>query len=129
MSRVSARDTKPERSVRKILHQSGLRFRLHRGSLPGTPDIVLPRHRTVVFVHGCFWHRHPGCRKASVPKSRTEFWTAKFDRNVQRDLTNTEALAEAGWKVVIIWECEAFDSVVVLGKVNAALQNEGLYRH
>lgn len=84
----------------------GLRFRLHRRDLPGTPDIVFPKHRLALFVHGCFWHRHPACPKASTPKSKTEFWQAKFARNVTRDQENESALIRLGWRVGIIWECE-----------------------
>ena len=106
MSKIRSRDTKPELRVRKAAHALGLRFRLHRKDLPGTPDLVFPKWRTVVFVHGCFWHRHPGCSKATEPKSRVDFWTAKFAANVERDARMKMALEDAGWKVVVIWECE-----------------------
>ncbi len=106
MARIRGRDTGPEIAVRKALHAAGFRFRLHRRDLPGKPDIVLPKHRTAVFVHGCFWHRHEGCRNATSPGTRTEFWQAKFAANVARDARNTAALEAAGWKVVVIWECE-----------------------
>ena len=106
MSRIRSKDTKPELRVRKTAHAMGLRFRLHRKDLPGTPDLVFPKWRTVVFVHGCFWHRHPGCRKAYEPKSRVDFWKKKFAANVERDERTRKALEKAGWKVVVIWECE-----------------------
>ncbi|MCX7283835.1 MAG: DNA mismatch endonuclease Vsr [Novosphingobium sp.] len=106
MSRVSSKNTSAEMRVRSAAHRKGLRFRLHRRGLPGTPDLVFPKRRIVIFVHGCFWHRHPGCRKANTPKSRTDFWTGKFDRNVERDRENFVALAELGWHVEVIWECE-----------------------
>jgi DNA mismatch endonuclease, patch repair protein len=106
MSRIRGKDTKPEVRVRSALHRMGYRFRLHSRNLPGKPDIVLPKHATVVFVHGCFWHRHPGCRFAYTPKSRIEFWQAKFDRNVERHREVEEQLEELGWSVVVIWECE-----------------------
>ena len=93
--------------VRRLAHAMGLRFRLHRKDLPGKPDLAFPKHRAVLFVHGCFWHRHPGCPKASTPKSRTEFWNAKFASNVERDRRNEEALRTQGWRVFAIWECEA----------------------
>ena len=109
MSRIKSGDTKPELAVRKALHAHGLRFRLHRKDLPGTPDIVLPKHSTVIFVHGCFWHRHKGCRFAYTPKSRMEFWQAKFDSNIERDRRVAQKLSDAGWKVLIIWECETRD--------------------
>ncbi|EPB7178966.1 very short patch repair endonuclease [Pseudomonas aeruginosa] len=106
MRSVLAKDTGPELLVRSLLHRLGLRFRLHRKSLPGSPDIVLPKYRTVVFVHGCFWHRHPGCRYASTPKTRQEFWLPKFDANVKRDAKKEAQLCELGWRVLVIWECE-----------------------
>lgn len=106
MARVRGKHTKPEMAVRRAAHALGLRFRLHRKDLPGRPDIVFPRHRVAVFVHGCFWHRHPGCRLASTPKTRTEFWQAKFDANVARDAAMDQALRDARWRIVTIWECE-----------------------
>lgn len=93
--------------VRRLAHSMGLRFRLHRKDLPGKPDLAFPKYGAVLFVHGCFWHRHPGCRKASTPKSRTEFWDAKFVSNVERDRRNEDALRAQGWRVFAIWECEA----------------------
>jgi DNA mismatch endonuclease, patch repair protein len=106
MARIRSRDTAPEMRVRSALHGIGFRFRLHRRDLPGTPDVVLPRHRIALFVHGCFWHRHPGCRGATDPKTRSDFWQAKFAANVARDLHTGSALESAGWRVVVIWECE-----------------------
>lgn len=107
MSRIRGRDTGPELAVRRALHAAGHRFRLHRRDLPGRPDIVLPGLRTAVFVHGCFWHRHEGCRNATTPGTRTDFWQAKFAANVERDARVARALEALGWKVVVIWECEA----------------------
>lgn len=92
--------------MRRTLHALGGRFRLHRADLPGRPDIVLPRHRLAIFVHGCFWHRHPGCRLSSTPKTRVAFWNEKFAANIARDARNAEALEAAGWRVATIWECE-----------------------
>jgi DNA mismatch endonuclease (patch repair protein) len=106
MGRISGRDTKPEIVVRRVLHRLGYRFRLHSKNLPGRPDIVLPRWQTVIFVHGCFWHRHPGCRFAYSPKSRVEFWMKKFDENIARDHHSKSKLEEMGWRVEVIWECE-----------------------
>ncbi len=106
MSRIRGKDTKPEMRVRSLIHRMGFRFRLHRKDLPGKPDIVLPAYETVVFVHGCFWHRHPGCRFAYTPKSRVDFWQTKFRRNVERHREVTAELEELGWRVVVIWECE-----------------------
>jgi DNA mismatch endonuclease (patch repair protein) len=105
MSGIRSRDTKPEIQLRRSLHRSGFRFRLHRKELQGSPDIVLPRWKAAVFVHGCFWHRHESCRFATMPATRPEFWTAKFDKNVARDRRNIEALVSAGWRVAIVWEC------------------------
>ena len=106
MSRIRGRDTKPELQIRSMLHRLGYRFRLHRRDLPGSPDIVLPKHRTVIFVHGCFWHRHPGCRYSTTPATRARFWRLKFERNVERDGESTRSLRRAGWRVITIWECE-----------------------
>jgi len=106
MRAVKRAHTRPEIVVRRALHALGLRFRLHRRDLPGSPDIVLPKFRTVVFVHGCFWHRHLGCRYASVPKSRQEYWLPKFKANVERDAKKEAQLCELGWRVLVIWECE-----------------------
>jgi len=106
MSRIRSKDTKPEKIVRSMLHKMGYRFRLHKKNLPGVPDIVLRKYRTVIFVHGCFWHRHINCKYAYYPKSRTEFWSAKFKINVERDKEVKKQLQELGWKVITIWECE-----------------------
>ncbi len=106
MSRVGARDTGPEKTVRSALHRLGYRFRLHDRELPGRPDLVLPKFRTVIFVNGCFWHQHPGCPKATIPKSNREFWKNKLGRNVERDRENMAALKSAGWQTAVVWECE-----------------------
>ncbi|UQS13314.1 very short patch repair endonuclease [Pseudomonas sp. HS6] len=106
MRSVSRGDTRPEILVRSLLHQLGFRFRLHQKSLPGTPDIVLPKYHTVVFVHGCFWHRHPACRYASTPKTRQDYWLPKFEANVMRDARKEAQLHELGWRVLVVWECE-----------------------
>lgn len=105
MSRIRSKDTKPEMIVRKILFSNGFRFRLHRTDLPGKPDIVLPKYKTVVFVHGCFWHGHDGCKYFVVPKSRTEWWLNKINRNKVLDVINAGKLLEMGWKVIEIFEC------------------------
>jgi DNA mismatch endonuclease (patch repair protein) len=104
MAAVRARDTKPELMIRKALHRAGLRYRLNARDLPGRPDIVLPRYRAVVFVHGCFWHRHE-CDLFRWPESRTEFWREKLDANAARDVKAADALEEAGWRQAVIWEC------------------------
>lgn len=108
MSRIPQQDTKPEMQVRRLLHRLGYRYRLHRSELPGKPDIVFGPRRKVIFVHGCFWHRHsdPACRSGGGPKSNADYWQAKFDRNVARDDLNIRRLQELGWSVEVIWECE-----------------------
>lgn len=106
MSRIRGKDTGPELRLRSLLHAAGYRFRLHDRRLPGRPDIVLPRFKTVIFVHGCFWHRHPGCRNATTPSSRPEFWAGKFEGTVARDSRKAAELASAGWRVITVWECE-----------------------
>ena len=110
MSRIRSRNTKPEIAVRRILHFLGYRFRLHRKDLPGTPDIVLPKYKTVIFVHGCFWHRHKNCRYSYNPKSRVKFWRDKFAANIERDKQSAAELKMLGWRRLVIWECETKDS-------------------
>jgi DNA mismatch endonuclease, patch repair protein len=105
MSGIRGKNTKPELALRRALHARGFRFRLHSGKVHGRPDLVLPKHRAVVFVHGCFWHRHEGCRYATVPATRPEFWRAKFDANVARDNAIRTRLLEDGWRVATVWEC------------------------
>jgi DNA mismatch endonuclease (patch repair protein) len=109
MSRIRSRDTEPERIVRSLLHRLGYRFRLHRRDLPGNPDIVLPKYRTVIFVHGCFWHRHAGCKYTYTPKSRVAFWNRKFRQNVERDTAVRRQIRRHGWKALVIWECQTRD--------------------
>ena len=119
---IRTRDTAPELVVRRIAHRMGLRFRLHRKDLPGRPDLVIPKHRLAVFVHGCFWHRHEGCRFASMPKSRTRFWTEKFAANVDRDAYQEVALRKLGWRVLVIWQCETKDETVVEHRLAGLIQ-------
>ncbi|MEN7551872.1 DNA mismatch endonuclease Vsr [Rapidithrix thailandica] len=106
MSRIKGKDTKPEMLVRKFLFSEGFRYRLHDKKLPGKPDLVFPKYKTVVFIHGCFWHGHEGCKYFVVPKTRTEWWVDKINKNKQRDLANIDLLFKEGWKVIIVWECE-----------------------
>lgn len=108
MTGIRGKDTKPELVVRSFLHRAGLRFRLH-ANLPGTPDLVLPKYRTSVFVHGCFWHRHEGCRYTTTPANNAAFWQEKFAANVRRDSKVKQQLKKLGWRVVVIWSCELDD--------------------
>ena len=105
MSAVRSRNTTPELRLRRALHARGFRFRLHRRDLPGSPDLVLPRFNACVFVHGCFWHRHPGCPRTTTPATRTDYWGPKFARNQQRDAAAIEELSARGWRVAVVWEC------------------------
>ena len=109
MARIRGKDTRPELAVRRLLHVMGFRFRLHRRDLPGTPDIVLPGRRKAIFVHGCFWHVHPGCPRAARPTTNVEFWNRKLDTNLRRDAQVREDLERLGWQVVVVWQCETRD--------------------
>ena len=110
MSRIRSRDTAPELKVRSLVHRSGYRYRLHVKDLPGRPDIVMPRYRTIIFVNGCFWHRHANCRYAVMPSTNTDYWQKKFERTVARDAAAHKALRQAGWTVLVIWECQTKDT-------------------
>ena len=121
MGRVPGKNTKPELVVRREAHALGYRFRLHRKDLPGTPDLVFPRLRKALFVHGCFWHRHEGCSRTTTPKTRAAYWQEKFERNVQRDRRNVAMLEALGWKVLVIWECETFDRSVLVESLSSFL--------
>ncbi len=122
MSSVKQRHTKPEILVRKILHRHGFRFRLHNKKLPGTPDIVLPKHKAVIFVHGCFWHQHEGCRKSRRPTSNVEFWNEKLDKNIARDDQKESELKNSGWKVLTIWDCEIKNENLLIEEVENFLR-------
>jgi DNA mismatch endonuclease (patch repair protein) len=121
MRAVRSRDTRPELRLRSLLHRLGFRFRLHRKDLPGSPDIVLPRWRAVVFVHGCFWHGHDCARGARVPKANRDYWTAKIARNGARDAAAAEALTARGWRVVTVWECQLKDEAALAERLRVAL--------
>ena len=119
MARIGPKNSKPEIVVRQLLHAMGYRFRLHAKELPGRPDIVLRPRRKVIFVHGCFWHRHEGCRRTTNPKTRREFWEAKFESNKARDLIVQAKLMEARWSILVVWECEVKDRKTLAGKLSA----------
>ena len=121
MRRIRKTDTKPELVVRRATHRLGYRFRLHSKDLPGTPDLVFPRLRKIIFVHGCFWHQHEGCKLARMPKSRLDYWQPKLLRNRQRDEVALAALRKAGWSVRVIWECEVADEQSVASRVDCFL--------
>lgn len=121
MAKVRGENTSPERLVRSLVHKLGYRFRLHRKDLPGKPDIVLPRHKKVIFVHGCFWHQHEGCPHAARPTSNIEYWNRKLDRNMVRDRENLHKLEYLGWNVLIVWECETRDHEKLLEKLTGFL--------
>jgi DNA mismatch endonuclease (patch repair protein) len=121
MRRIRKTDTKPEVRVRRVAHALGYRFRLHRRDLPGTPDLVFPRLRKAILVHGCFWHQHEGCRLARMPKARPEYWKPKLERNRARDKEARRALEAAGWRVLTIWECETTDLEALSERVGGFL--------
>jgi DNA mismatch endonuclease (patch repair protein) len=126
MSRIKGQDTHPELAVRKFIHAMGYRYRLHQRKLPGNPDIVFTKKREVIFVHGCFWHRHPdpSCKLSRLPKSRLEFWIPKFEANVARDRRNEEALRAMGWGILTLWECELSDHASLQFKIESFLHDE-----
>ena len=123
MSRIRGKNTKPELTLRSLLHRQGFRFRLHGRELPGRPDIVFPRHKAVVFVHGCFWHRHKGCKGATVPKSHRKFWADKFARNMANDRKHVRRLRRRGWKVLVVWECQLRRPEQVFSRRNTLLSS------
>jgi DNA mismatch endonuclease, patch repair protein len=122
MSRIGPKNSKPEMAVRRLAHRLGYRFRLHRRELPGKPDLVFPSRRSIIFVHGCFWHRHRECRNgAYMPKTRTEFWRIKLEGNAERDMRNLQSLAEMGWRCLVIWECETRDAGALTDRLRSFL--------
>jgi DNA mismatch endonuclease, patch repair protein len=121
MAAIKSVDTGPELALRRLLHGLGYRYRLHDSKLPGKPDLVFPSRRKVIFVHGCFWHRHVDCRYAGLPKTRPDFWQAKFNVNLARDAHNLDALAALGWKCLVVWQCELKSPEQALQKVASFL--------
>ena len=122
MAQVKSTNTLPEIAVRSLLHRMGFRFTLHNERLPGKPDICLPKYRTVIFVHGCFWHRHRGCKRATTPTSNTAYWSQKFSRNIARDKKNARLLTRQGWNVILVWECQLKNPERLAKKVKLALK-------
>ena len=123
MAAIRSKNTQPELAVRRITHSLGYRYRLHVRELPGTPDLVFPRHRKVIFVHGCFWHRHSSCKYASTPKTRVEFWDKKFRANLERDRFVKSALRKLGWKVLIVWQCELKQTETLVKRLSRFLNS------
>ena len=123
MAQVKSEDTTPEKIVRSALHRMGFRFRLHKKDLPGKPDIVLPKFKTVIFVNGCFWHRHPGCKRATMPASNTEYWEKKFSKTIERDAKTKQLLENLGWQVFVVWECELKNMTLLQDKIKKFLSN------
>ena len=124
MAAVRGKNTKPELAVRALVHELGFRFRLHRTDLPGTPDLVFPRLRCVVFVHGCFWHRHPNCPATTTPEDNAEYWATKFRRNVERDRDAANELRTMGWQVLVIWQCQTRDAPRLRRKLKRFLDRQ-----
>jgi DNA mismatch endonuclease, patch repair protein len=122
MRSIRKKDTKAELTVRRAVHALGYRFRLHHRDLPGSPDLVLPRHRKVIFVHGCFWHQHPGCRKATVPRMHVHYWGPKLERNVARDARALADLHTLGWETLVLWECELLDDKALRSRLLAFIR-------
>ncbi|MFZ5811310.1 MAG: very short patch repair endonuclease [Thermodesulfobacteriota bacterium] len=125
MSRVKGKDTSPEKIVRSLLHRLGYRFRLHRKDLPGRPDVVLPKKRIAIFVHGCFWHRHEGCPRATTPRTNQDYWLQKFSRNVARDKKAFSDLTALGWSVIVVWECEMKNIPLLTERFSTLLKSSG----
>lgn len=124
MSRVKQQDTKPEKIVRSLLHRLGFRFRKNVPSLIGKPDIVLPKYKTIIFVHGCFWHQHAGCRKSRRPTTNIEFWDEKLDKNIKRDIQTEAELKKLGWKILTVWDCEIKGKEILIEKLEKSLLSE-----
>jgi len=130
MRRIHSKHTKPELIIRSLLHRSGFRFRLNYSKLPGSPDIVLPKYKTAIFVHGCFWHRHPNCSKATTPKTNIEYWQKKFYKNVSRDIEIRKKIQELGWNIIVVWECEIInDPISVLNDIIKELADDSYYKY
>ena len=127
MRAIRSKDMRPEMAVRRLVHRLGYRYRLHRKDLPGKPDLVFVSRRKVIFVHGCFWHSHHGCKTAHMPKSNLEYWRPKLQRNQNRDAKNLEAIAAKGWKALVIWECETADPAAVSVRIRKFLGRQAIH--
>lgn len=127
MSRVKGQNTRPEKVVRTALHKMGHRFRIHRRDLPGKPDIVLPKHKKAIFVHGCFWHGHKGCRRSGRPNTNVDFWNQKLSGNIERDKRNLRLLRRSGWKILVVWGCQTNRAERLYGKLAKFLDDETIY--
>lgn len=125
MSAIRGKDTRPEMVVRRAAHRLGLRYRLHVRSLPGRPDLVLPKHGIAIFVNGCFWHGHVGCKRNSIPKSNSDFWKSKIEENTRRDAENSRCLNSLGWRVVVLWECEVRSSEMATAALREIFRQDG----
>jgi DNA mismatch endonuclease (patch repair protein) len=123
MAAIHSKDTKPEKTVRRIVHALGYRYRLHDPKLPGCPDLVFASRNKVIFVNGCFWHRHKGCKKASTPKTRTAFWETKFSSNIARDRRTRRELNQIGWSALTVWQCELKDLAKLTERIHEFLEN------
>jgi DNA mismatch endonuclease (patch repair protein) len=124
MSRITSKDTAPEVIFRRLIHRAGFRYRLHVKTLPGKPDLVLKKYRTVVFIHGCFWHGHEGCKRGNMPKTNKKYWKNKIERNIARDKKNVKILKRSGWNVFIVWECELKEPENVLKKFHRFIKTK-----
>jgi DNA mismatch endonuclease, patch repair protein len=122
MRRIRSKDTEPEMAVRRLVHNMGYRYRLHRRDIPGKPDLAFPGRRKVIFIHGCFWHQHPGCREGRPPKSNAAYWLPKLERNQARDKAALEQLAASGWQALVVWECETKDVHALIEKMRVFLE-------
>lgn len=124
MSKIKAKNTQPEITIRSLIHRMGFRFRLNQDDLPGKPDIVLPKHRKIIFVHGCFWHGHKNCPRAKRPESNSAFWTKKIDSNIKRDIENIKLLRKQGWDILVIWQCEIKNEIAIQDRLMKFLNHD-----
>jgi len=129
MAAIRSKNSKPEIVVRKLLHRLGFRFRLHRRDLPGCPDLVLPKYKTVIFVNGCFWHQHANCKHSHIPQTRVDYWSAKLNATVERDQRNIKDLARLGWRTIVVWECQLKHMEEIATQLKAIPEIHSVSRH